>query len=74
MRVLMVDDMRDARELFAFAFAQEGFYTCTASNGIEALDAVRESVEPFDAIVLDIEMPQMDGWQALKAIRQLPQC
>ena len=74
MRVLVADDMQDARDLFAFAFALEGFDTCTARNGAEAVDAVRESLKPFDVIVLDIEMPQMDGWQALKAIRQLPQC
>jgi CheY-like chemotaxis protein len=51
----------------------QGIQTQTARDGAEALAAVDASVEPFDVIVLDIEMPHMNGWQALKAIRQLPQ-
>ncbi len=72
-RILFADDTTETLDLFSLVFALEGFHTRTASNGVEALAAVIESAEPFDVIVLDIEMPHMDGWQALKAIRMLPQ-
>lgn len=44
-----------------------------AHNGAEAVEAVREESELFDVIVLDVEMPIMNGWSAFKAIRELPQ-
>ena len=73
MRILFVDDVRDNCELFSLVFRLEGFDTYTAANGLEALEAVQQAREPFDVVVLDIEMPLMDGWQALQAIRSLPQ-
>lgn len=73
MRILFADDAVDTRELFSLVFQMEGIQTHMASDGAEALATVQGSAEPFDAIVLDIEMPHMNGWQALKAIRQLPQ-
>lgn len=74
MHILFVDDTKDTREMYAYFFGLKGFQTETAENGLEAVAAVRCSEEPFDAVVLDIEMPVMNGWEALKAIRQLPHC
>ena len=73
MRILFVDDVRDNCELFSLVFRLQGFDTCTAANGLEALQAVQQAREPFDVVVLDIEMPVMDGWQALQAMRRMPQ-
>ena len=42
-----------------------------AANGLEAVSAVQNS-EPFDAVVMDVEMPEMNGWDAVRAIRALP--
>lgn len=61
MHILFVDDTKDTREMYAYFFALKGFQTETAENGLEAVAAVRCSEEPFDAVVLDIEMPIMNG-------------
>ncbi|MDF2441036.1 MAG: two-component system, sensor histidine kinase and response regulator [Abditibacteriota bacterium] len=74
MHILFVDDTKDTREMYAYFFGLKGFETETAANGAEAIAAVQHSEEPFDAVVLDIEMPIMNGWEALDAIRKMPQC
>ena len=69
-RVMVVDDARDAAESLALLFETLGFETCTAYDGQEAVDAV-QTFRP-DVIVLDIEMPVLDGFAAARAIRKLP--
>lgn len=69
MRILFVDDMPDTRDIFRLAFGLRGHATRVAGNGLEAVSAVTE--EPFDAIVMDVEMPEMNGWDAVKQIRTL---
>ncbi|MDQ3812634.1 MAG: response regulator, partial [Armatimonadota bacterium] len=70
MYILFVDDLPDTGDVFRLAFGMHGHATRLATTGIEAVDAVRE--EHFDAIVMDIEMPQMNGWDAVRGIRKLP--
>jgi CheY-like chemotaxis protein len=69
MRILFVDDLPDTRDVFRLAFGIQGHNTRLASNGREAVDAVGE--ESFDAIIMDVEMPEMNGFEAVKNIRQL---
>lgn len=69
MRILFVDDTRDTRDLFQMALKGNGIETHLAGDGMEAVAAVRE--EQFDAIILDVEMPRLDGWGALREIRAL---
>ncbi len=69
MRILFVDDTRDTRELFRLVLKMQGVDTRLAGDGLEAVEAVRE--ETFDAILLDVEMPRMNGWDALREIRML---
>lgn len=70
MKILFVDDASDTRMLFSLAFQIEGHQTRLAADGVEAVQAVHD--EKFDGIVMDIEMPRMDGWEATRHIRQTP--
>ncbi len=58
-RVLVVDDNRGVREGLAKVLALEGFQVTTAENGVAAF--AEAQARPFDAIVLDIMMPVLDG-------------
>ena len=69
MRILFVDDLPDTRDVFRLAFGIQGHTTRLAANGREAVEAVRE--EAFDAVIIDVEMPEMNGFDAVRLIRQL---
>jgi CheY-like chemotaxis protein len=71
-RVLVADDDDGIRMAVADALAFEGYEVITATNGAEALEQVR-SARP-DAIVLDLMMPVMDGWQFMEACRNEKVC
>ena len=70
MHILFVDDLPDTRDVFRLAFGIQGHQTSLASNGREAVEAVRG--EAFDAIIIDVEMPEMNGFDAVAHIRDLP--
>jgi CheY-like chemotaxis protein len=65
-KVLVVDDDSDALELFGRMLRLCGVEVATASSGAQALDELRRA--PPDLMLLDIVMPDMDGWQVLEAI------
>lgn len=66
--VLVVDDLRDMRELYKEFLGLNGFQVVQAANGVEAL-SVAQSVRPA-AIVMDLEMPTMGGSEATRALKQ----
>jgi CheY-like chemotaxis protein len=68
-RVVVADDDRDTVMSLAFILGDEGYDVRRAYNGDEALTAVRE-FEP-DAVVLDIAMPEPNGWEVARRIRQM---
>jgi CheY-like chemotaxis protein len=71
-RLLLVEDNAINMEIAVMILEQHGFVVETAENGKEALDAVAAS-QPgyFDAVLMDIQMPVMDGYAATRAIRAL---
>ena len=66
-RVLVIEDDEVIRESMSELLELEGFEVVTACNGREALEAVRAGPRPC-AVLLDLFMPVMDGWQFLAAI------
>jgi two-component system, chemotaxis family, CheB/CheR fusion protein len=69
-RVLVVDDRRDMRYLLQTFLEEAGAQVATAANGREALQKAQET-GALDAIVLDMQMPEMDGFAAAKRLREL---
>ncbi len=67
--VLLVDDEKDILELLKYNLRKEGMYAITATNGKEALSLMASKP---DLVVLDVMMPEMDGWDVCKAIRKNP--
>jgi CheY-like chemotaxis protein len=65
--VLVVDDYADSLDAIALGLRYEGFRVETADNGLEA---VQQAGMLFpDAIVMDLSMPGVDGWQAIREIK-----
>ena len=67
-RILVVDDNVDAADGLAMLLAMEGYVTRAAYDGKQALE-VAGSFRP-DVVILDIEMPVMDGYEAARQIRK----
>jgi CheY-like chemotaxis protein len=66
--VLVVDDDESILDLVQMALEDEGYSVVLARNGVEALDQL-ELITPA-LILLDMRMPEMDGWQFAEAYRQ----
>jgi CheY-like chemotaxis protein len=67
-RLLIVEDQRSTRELFAELLVSEGYEVLTAGDG---LDALNQLVEPLpDGIISDLTMPRMSGFEFLEVVRQ----
>jgi len=68
-QILVVDDDPDIRALLERLFGRAGHEVCSATNGRDALRAMY-SRQP-DLVVLDVSMPELDGWETLARIREL---
>ena len=68
--VLVVDDEPQVAWVLRFSLEHEGYRTYTASNGVEALEELEKHHPRL--MVLDLMMPEMDGWAVLRALTKLP--
>ncbi len=71
-RLLLVDDIEINREIAQVLLENLGFTVDCAGDGAEAVEKVKASDGAYDCIVMDIQMPVMNGYDATRAIRALP--
>lgn len=67
--LLIVDDEQSYRQLLSLVFEGEGHSVRTANNGFEALEKLQ--TEPAEVIISDVKMPDMDGIEMLRAVREI---
>jgi len=70
-RILLVDDEDDVLEFLSYNIRKEGYQVYTASNGIKGLQKAIEIIPHL--IILDVMMPEMDGIETCREIKQIPQ-
>jgi two-component system, OmpR family, response regulator len=68
MRVLLVEDDRSIADFVSAGLRQEGFAVDVAGNGVEGLDLAQS--QPYDAAVVDIMLPRLDGLSLVSALRR----
>jgi DNA-binding response OmpR family regulator len=69
-RILIVEDEKPLSHALSLKLAYEGFKVVTAMNGQECLDLIRS--QKFDVALLDLMMPQVDGFQVLEQVKTFP--
>src|SRR5262249_36384504 len=67
-RILAVDDQKDARDLRGLILGRGGAQVTTAGDAADALELLWRS--PYDALIADLGMPQMDGFELIRRVRQ----
>jgi signal transduction histidine kinase len=67
-QILIVEDEQDTAELLRYNLEQSGYRAVRARNGEEAIDAVQ--CDPPDLVLLDVMMPELNGWEVCKVLRE----
>jgi DNA-binding response OmpR family regulator len=70
-RILVVEDEQDVAELIRYNLAKEGYDVVLVANGADALKRARE-IKP-EVILLDIMVPQLNGWEVCRRLKQDPE-
>lgn len=68
-KLLVVDDNRMNRSVLTILLEKLGYHVLTADNGLNAIDLLKEN--EFDVVLMDIQMPEMNGYEATMAIRNM---
>ena len=67
-KILLVEDEKDLAELFSLRLKADGFDITVATNGLEAIKLIKK-INP-DLVLLDLVMPDMDGYEVLKKLKK----
>ncbi len=66
--ILLIDDSRTIRNLVAFVLKSEGYKISTAEDGLDGIEKLY-NIDAVDLIIVDVNMPRMDGFTFIKNIR-----
>jgi CheY-like chemotaxis protein len=66
-QILVVDDSATVRKFVSVSLGMQGFNVVTASDGMDALEKL--PMGKFDLVITDLNMPNMDGFELIKALR-----
>ncbi len=67
--ILIIDDMKQIRDILWFSLKREGYKPMLAENGEKGLQLLFDDENKIDLVILDVMMPKMDGYQVLNKIR-----
>jgi two-component system KDP operon response regulator KdpE len=70
-KILVIDDDSAVTDLLSLLLRSQGFEVSATTNSTDGLNMIRENAP--DVVVLDLMMPEMDGWQICKAVREFSQ-
>ncbi len=70
---MIVDDSVSVRRVAANLVQHQGWVAITARDGVEAFEILQRDPQRPDLVLLDVEMPRMDGFELLSTLRGLPQ-
>lgn len=72
MKILAVDDSQTIRDLVSQTLTTSGYTDFdTATDGVDALEKIKESEEEYDFFIIDINMPRMDGFELISNLRNM---
>ncbi len=71
LNILAVDDSRTIRDMLNLTMNQAGFTTHLAEDGMHGIEVLKEMSPAPDAIITDINMPRMDGFEFIVAVRKI---
>jgi len=74
MKVLIVDDSRVIRTIVEKTVKSIGYETLHAANGQEALDLLEQDAKDVELMILDWNMPVLNGWETLTALKKNKSC
>lgn len=72
-RILVTDDLVDLRQLLGHLIERTGAqvgYACNGRDAVTKVEQARQRGEPFDLVLMDMQMPEMDGLQAMQTLRE----
>lgn len=72
MRVLVVEDEPDNREIAVISLVSAGYRVTSCANGREAVDLVEGRGNHFDVVLMDLSMPVMNGLEATQRLKRVP--
>lgn len=68
LRILVAEDMPSLQKMLQLLLQKEGHAVVTAETGLEAVELANS--QPFDVVLMDLQMPGLSGWDATRAIRK----